>query len=149
MHGNFTYLSPHLTQSTLSPSASSKQHSLYLTSVVIPVGGLTPQRSLSSLREALTAGVRPGRRERRPSLSDVKGTPRPFPFSFDIPRATRPGEEMPPTFSSVSLGEAGPRARACVERVEISYKISAMWEPSNSEESVSYVYNFRAEQPSH
>ena len=139
MQGVFTYLSPHLKHSMLSHAPNSQRHVLYITSVVIPVGGLSPKRSVSSLREALTASVAPIRRERRPSLTDARPIPRPFPFSFDIPHATRVGEEMPSTFSAVSVGEAGPRARACVERIEISYKVTATWEPNNSDEPVSYV----------
>ena len=90
-----------------------------------PTGELDSPRSTTSLRDAFT--VR-GRRERRPSQTGVRGALRPFPFAFEIPRSEQSGQELPPTFSSVATGECGPRGRAGVERSEVSYSVTALWE---------------------
>ena len=81
------------------------------------------------------------RMERRPSLQDLEGAPRkPFPFSFDLPRPVRPGEELPPTFSTISVGEVGYRGRTAVERAEVDYKLTAVWESMDNSQEAKYVF---------
>lgn len=64
-----------------------------------------------------------------------------------MPRSTHAGEEMPPSFSSVAVGEAGIRGRTCVERAEVMYRIFATWETSDEEERTLYVYLRRIRVP--
>ncbi|KAG0691450.1 hypothetical protein DFH29DRAFT_792358, partial [Suillus ampliporus] len=52
-------------------------------------------------------------------------------FSFEIPRGSRPGEEMPPTFCSSTPCENGRRDLSLVEKAEVSYRINAVWEASD------------------
>ena len=106
------------------------RHVFFTCSETRPTGELDSPRSTTSLREAFAASVR-YRRERRPSQSSLKGALRPFPFSFVIPRSEQSGQELPPTFSSVAVGECGPRARPCVERAEVSYTVVATWEAAD------------------
>ena len=104
-------------------------------------GELDSPRSATSLRDAFTASVR-GRRERRPSQTAVRGALRPFPFAFEIPRpehAGLSGQELPPTFSSVTAGECGPRGRTGVERSEVSYSVTALWEAVDGSDRLLYV----------
>ncbi|KAF9445537.1 hypothetical protein P691DRAFT_263369 [Macrolepiota fuliginosa MF-IS2] len=67
---------------------------------------------------------------RRPSASCLCRGPgsskRSFPFSFELPRSFRTGEELPCTFSSLKDVEPISRPNAVI------YKILAHWEPSMS-----------------
>lgn len=104
---------------------------------VLPVENSFPQRrSNSSLREAI-ANVRPCRVERRPSGSNIKGGMRSFPFTFDIPPPNRMGEELPQTFCSVIEGMSGTRGRTSVERAEVVYKVTAIWESDLEDQRLS------------
>ncbi|KAI0066841.1 hypothetical protein BV25DRAFT_1819957 [Artomyces pyxidatus] len=57
--------------------------------------------------------------------------PRAFPFSFSIPQKGRVGEELPPTFSSSTVLEGGSRGRASSEHTEVTYRVVALWEPTD------------------
>lgn len=70
-------------------------------------------------------------------MSKVKESPptRCFPFSFDLPSGRQPGQELPPTFSTSTLVASGTRGRAFVEKAEVNYKVTAIWEPSDGFEN--------------
>ncbi|EIW55037.1 uncharacterized protein TRAVEDRAFT_153349 [Trametes versicolor FP-101664 SS1] len=135
LQGTFVYMSPNAGQSdSESYVALSRperhRHVFFSASETRPTGDLDSPRSSTSLRDAFAASVR-YRRERRPSQTSIKGALRPFPFSFAIPRPEQSGQELPPTFSSVAVGECGPRGRTCVERAEVSYAVIATWEAAD------------------
>lgn len=56
-------------------------------------------------------------------------------FSFEIPRGSRPGEEMPPTFRALMPCDNRRRGISAVEKAEVSYRVTAVWEPSNVSEA--------------
>ncbi|CDO74586.1 hypothetical protein BN946_scf184583.g13 [Trametes cinnabarina] len=127
--GTFVYMSPNLGQSEGYVELARPErhrHVFFSCSETRPTGELDSPRSTTSLRDAFAASVR-YRRERRPSQTSLKGALRPFPFSFVIPRSEQSGQELPPTFSSVAVGECGPRGRPGVERAEVSYAVVATW----------------------
>ncbi|EMD35360.1 hypothetical protein CERSUDRAFT_116150 [Gelatoporia subvermispora B] len=126
MEGVFEYLSPFIQDADLEPTKSHR-HVFLSSSVTFPVGEITSPRSTSSLRETFTASVRSRMTERRPSQPNLKGALRPFRFCFDLPRTTGTGEELPPSFASVTMGECDYRGRHGVERAEVSYKVVATW----------------------
>lgn len=100
-------------------------------------GESSSPRSATSLREAFVASMLSRKMERRPSLQELEGAPRkPFPFSFELPRPVRPGEELPPTFSTLCAGEVGSRGRTAVERAEVEYKVTADWEGLHNDQHV-------------
>ncbi|GBE83878.1 hypothetical protein SCP_0509350 [Sparassis crispa] len=139
IEGAFVFLSPHMKVGDHSVDVhrtSAHRHVFFLSSVVAPVTAMDNQRSSSSLREAFASSVRP-RRERRPSQTDIRLNLKHFPFSFDLPHSTRAGEELPPTFSSVVMGQTGTHSRAYVERAEVAYKIVATWEPMKENDHIS------------
>ncbi|KAI0792482.1 hypothetical protein C8Q75DRAFT_804856 [Abortiporus biennis] len=142
MEGAFVYISPfseHSQEVMVSYPSGKHRHLFFTSSVSFATGETTNSpRSASSLRDAFTVSRNKRKVDRRPSLPDMADTtkPRAFLFSFDIPRPTRPGEEMPPTFSSVSTTETAPRGRTAVERAEVEYKIVALWETNNSTDSI-------------
>lgn len=137
LEGTFLYVSPttaaHDATAFGSP-AEEYQHRFLYSSVTFPVGEIASPRSVTSIREAFANTVRPRRVDRRPSLPELASEPTQFPFSFEIPDPIRQGEELPPTCSTVSVGESGMRGRTCVERVEIEYKIVATWKGSDPNE---------------
>ncbi|KAI8972901.1 hypothetical protein BD414DRAFT_499802 [Trametes punicea] len=131
--GTFVYMSPNVGQSEGYVDLARPErhrHVFFMCSETRPTGELDSPRSTTSLRDAFAASVR-SRRERRPSQTSLKGALRPFPFSFVIPRSEPSGQELPPTFSTVAVGECGPRGRPCVERAEVSYAIVATWEAAD------------------
>jgi hypothetical protein len=68
--------------------------------------------------------------KRRPSASRLCQSPRTckriHPFSFELPRSCRPGEDLPCSFSSSKDFELNPKPFA------ITYKVLIHWEPSGS-----------------
>ncbi|KAI0631232.1 hypothetical protein C8Q77DRAFT_195003 [Trametes polyzona] len=135
LQGTFVYMSPNVGQSESEgyvelSRPERHRHVFFSSSETRPTGEMDSPRSTTSLRDAFAASVR-YRRERRPSQTSLKGALRPFPFSFVIPRPEQSGQELPPTFSSVAVGECGPRGRACVERAEVAYAVVATWEASD------------------
>ena len=142
LQGSFVYLSPNVGHSELddyveSPRADKNRHIFFTSVDTRPTGELDSPRSTTSLRDAFFAASVRGRvRERRPSQTTIRGALRPYAYSFDIPRAEQSGQELPPTFSSVTTGECGPRARPCVERAEVSYSVTAVWEAADGSDRV-------------
>src|ERR1700722_11999189 len=84
----------------------------------------------STLQNVFTSAVC-----RRPNLSSINSTGgRSIPFTFELARGHKV-EEMPQTFSSCFVSETAPRGRACVERTNVSYKLVAVWDTDDPEES--------------
>lgn len=71
-----------------------------------------------------------------PNHSNLNGpAPRFCEFSFQIPRGSRPGEEMPPTFCASMPCDNRRGDLSIVEKAEVSYHITAVWEPSDMSET--------------
>ncbi|KAG5651835.1 hypothetical protein H0H81_007241 [Sphagnurus paluster] len=98
-----------------------------ITEIVAPESEPTTPRS--AFRDAFI------KRKASVSSLNLNATPteRSFPFSFDLPRGARTGEEMPPSFTGSR--EPGPSSGA----VDITYKVKVTWEPSNVLESPSIL----------
>ncbi|EPQ52132.1 hypothetical protein GLOTRDRAFT_80307 [Gloeophyllum trabeum ATCC 11539] len=135
LEGAFTYISPDV--GAYEPSSKGRQrHVFYSSSRVVPLSGaLDSPRSALNIRDAFVATVR-----RRPSLPTVGGSDmKVIPFNFELPSPTRPGEELPPTFSSSVLMEGGVRSRAQAENAEVSYRVVALWEAMDHSEDRSLL----------
>jgi len=116
-------------------------HVFFSSTNVIPVGtssdSMNP-RTPAFIREAFLTHAR-----KRPSISSMSsvkdairdGSSRSFPFVFDMPLGRQAGQEMPPTFSTSTLVTTGTRGRAFVEKAGVSYKVTALWEPSDGYEN--------------
>lgn len=120
-----------------SPSAASlRKHFFFSSTKVIPVTNTETASPRSVFRNG-------SRLRRRPSLSSVDessnqqrsiGQKRCFPFSFELPRGLRPGEELPATYLSASSNSSSDA------QLDISYRLVADWEPSDQQElSSQYV----------
>ncbi|KAI0760363.1 hypothetical protein C8Q74DRAFT_222201 [Fomes fomentarius] len=142
LQGSFVFTSPNVDRTGLDDyienSHSAKNRHVFFTSVDSrPTGDFDTPRSATSLRDAFTASVRVARRvERRPSQTNISGALRPFHFFFEIPRSELSGQELPPSFSSIAEGEVGARARLGVERAEVSYTVTAIWEAADGSDRV-------------
>ncbi|CAL1699600.1 unnamed protein product [Somion occarium] len=135
MEGTFVYVSPKLHDDDESTLRRKPRHVFFTSSVVHPCGDNGSPRSTTSLRGAFAASMRSVRLDRRPSLQDMTGSRRQvFQFAFDVPPPSRPGEEMPPTFSSVVMTGTEARGRTGVERAEVEYKVVALWEGADPSE---------------
>lgn len=140
MEGAFVYISPPSTANKVSgkvPASGMHRHVFFVSSMVIPVERpqVRKRRSSSSIRDAISATVSGSpklRRQPTQANNNMQGVLRPFPFTLEMPQPGRSGEELPPTFSAVVEGLAGPRGRAYVERSEITYKLIATWESDAS-----------------
>ena len=141
MEGTFTYISSKIgdEDDTAGAALSHKPRHVFFTSTVAHLtgdSGSPLSHTASTIKDALVASVRP-RLGRRPSLQDISASQRnrqTYPFSFEVPTPSRPGEEMPPTFSSVVTMDSDSRGRAGVERAEVEYKIVAHWESADAAE---------------
>ncbi|KDQ58688.1 hypothetical protein JAAARDRAFT_176742 [Jaapia argillacea MUCL 33604] len=137
IEGAFQYVSPKLGKhfaSSPSTEDSKLRHVFFSSSTVIPLSASSEtggSRSALNIRDAFVATVR--RVERRPSLPSLTSTSgtRSFSFGFQLPRSSRSGEELPPTFSFSALMEGGMRNRAFAENAEVSYRVTALWEANN------------------
>ncbi|KAG1776380.1 hypothetical protein EV702DRAFT_1229883 [Suillus placidus] len=56
-------------------------------------------------------------------------------FSFEIPRGSRLGEEMPPTFCASMSCDNRRGGLSVAEKAEVSYRVTAVWEPSDMSET--------------
>lgn len=138
MEGTFTYISSKIGDEdhTTHGSLSHQPRHVFFTSTVVHLTGESGSplsNTASSIKDAI-ASVRP-RMGRRPSFRDVSSTQRDrqiYPFTFEVPPPGRPGEEMPPTFSSVVMMGSDSRGRSGVERAEVEYKLVALWESVDS-----------------
>jgi hypothetical protein len=107
----------------LVPKISKHQNIFLSSSVVIPISPFPDSRSAFGVRKRL------GHSNFNSPAS------RSCDFSFEIPRGSRPGEEMPPTFSSSMLDAKGRGGLSFVEKAETSYRVTAVWESSNMSEN--------------
>ncbi|TFK21144.1 hypothetical protein FA15DRAFT_672858 [Coprinopsis marcescibilis] len=77
--------------------------------------------------------------KRRPSASHLRlsspSVERSYPFQLPIPQGSHPGQELPPSFTSLD----SKRGSSLVISSDISYKILATWEPDNLEMPPSYL----------
>ncbi|KAF5345943.1 hypothetical protein D9758_011433 [Tetrapyrgos nigripes] len=99
-----------------------------------------------------------GRLKRRPSATSLNALPSPttttyslgvrtYPFSFDLPRGWRSGEELPPSFTSSyspSQSDAGASSsksnvKAAAGSFGVGYRISVSWEPYEASEIPSFL----------
>lgn len=136
MEGAFVFISP---TERVQEDIRKHRHLFFTSSIPFSTGESGSPRS-STLRDAFTAVRHRSKGERKASMHENLPHAGPsnqaYPFSFDIPRPTRPGEEMPPTFSAMSMGEIGLRGRTGVERAEVEYLIIAQWEGPDPDERV-------------
>ncbi|KIP07307.1 hypothetical protein PHLGIDRAFT_19214 [Phlebiopsis gigantea 11061_1 CR5-6] len=135
--GAFVYLSPDVLEDADETSAGRAsrdkyRHLFFASTVSFQTGDGGSPRASMSLREAITNSVR-SKRTVSPPETPVTARPH-LPFSFEIPRPGRQGEELPPTCCNVSLGVVGVRGRSCVERAEVEYKIVTVWEGVDSDD---------------
>ncbi|KAH7906990.1 hypothetical protein BJ138DRAFT_1104681 [Hygrophoropsis aurantiaca] len=108
------------------PEMVRHKHVFLSSSAVIPISPSPELRS--TLREAF--GVR-----KRPSVTNMHaGGSRSCEFNFEIPRGNRPGEEMPPTFSSTTLVD-NIQNRSFVEKADVTYRVTAIWDPVDESET--------------
>ena len=103
---------------------------------MVPVGGSTNNSPLSAnvfFRDTHSR-MRPNMKE---YMSKAKENPpiRCIPFSFDLASGRQPGQALPPTFLTSALVASGSRGRAFVEKAEVSYKVTVIWEPSDGFEN--------------
>ncbi|KAF9239871.1 hypothetical protein BU15DRAFT_74404 [Melanogaster broomeanus] len=100
---------------------------VFLSSSAVMFISPTPPRS--AIREAFSI-------RKRSSTSNLNSSAcHSCEFSFEIPRGSRPGEEMPPTFSSTTLAENVYRTGSRPEKVDITYRVTAVWEASDGSEN--------------
>ncbi|KIJ59377.1 hypothetical protein HYDPIDRAFT_162488 [Hydnomerulius pinastri MD-312] len=110
-----------------SPTVGNHRHVFLSSSAIIHISPTPDPRS--TIREAF--GVR-----KRPSASSLNSPAcRSCEFSFEIPSGSRPGEEMPPTFSSTTLVKNRQRRRSYMEKAEVAYRVTATWEASDGSEN--------------
>ena len=124
----------------LLPGDTSKgKHIFFTSTITVPVGGSANNSPLSA-----SGFFRDSYHLRRPSLTGMnkakESNPpvRCFPFSFDLASGRQPGQALPPTFSTstlVSSTNSSTRGKASAERAEVSYKVTAIWEPSDGFEN--------------
>ncbi|KAF8843916.1 hypothetical protein BDN67DRAFT_88951 [Paxillus ammoniavirescens] len=110
-----------------SPIVGKHRHTFLSSSTVIPISP-TPD-SRSAIRGAFSV-------RKRPSTSNLNSPARrSYEFTFNIPRGSRPGEDMPPTSTSMTLIENAQGRWSYVEKVEIAYRVIAVWEASDGSEN--------------
>lgn len=107
------------------------RHVFLSSSATIPISPVPDPRP--TIREALSI-------RKRPSTSSLNSLAcRSCEFSFELPRGSRPGEEMPPTFSS-NTPPRDLRRQSRTEELEVAYRITAVWEASDgSQPKAMYV----------
>ncbi|KAF9458236.1 hypothetical protein BDZ94DRAFT_1201451 [Collybia nuda] len=111
-----------------SRNAGKRKHVFFSSSTTISISPVSePNSPRSAFRDAFI--------KRRPSVSSLNlgALPgeRSFPFTFDLPRSCRTGEEMPPSFTGSS--DMGPSSEA----FDVTYKLKVIWEAQNAAENPS------------
>lgn len=130
-------MQPRDSSSRTRPSSSSgpsgkRKHVFFSNSVTIPVSVSSENGSPRSVfREAFS----PGKRRSSSASRVVARNPRSFPFHFRLPRSKEADQRLPESFSSSSMITSGVRGRAFVEVADVSYKITALWEPTHEHEN--------------
>ncbi|KAF8652356.1 hypothetical protein AX16_004386 [Volvariella volvacea WC 439] len=128
IEGSFIYEPDHSTDADSTaghaPDVTRRKHVFFHTSTSMPVSPtFETSPSRPGFREALAASVR-----RRPSASSIGSSSpveRSYPFSFDLPKGCRSGEELPSSFSTSRDSEDGS------EFFEVAYKVGATWEATS------------------
>jgi hypothetical protein len=111
-----------------SQNPGKRKHAFFSSSTILPVSpGSEPNSPRSAFRDAFI--------KRRPSVSSLNlnatAVERSFPFTFDLPRSCRAGEEMPPSFTgSADIGTSS-------ESFDVTYKVKVVWEAHNASENPS------------
>ncbi|KAJ6627860.1 hypothetical protein B0H10DRAFT_313478 [Mycena sp. CBHHK59/15] len=130
IEGAFTYNSTEKNGDNTVPSygrlPEKRRHVFFSASKVIQVSASDSNSPRSAFREVFVI-------KRRPSGSNIKSMvlePRAYPFSFELPRSQRSGEEMPPTFCS---------SNPDVAPFEVIYRVMAIWESSDISETPSFL----------
>ncbi|KAH7886830.1 hypothetical protein F5I97DRAFT_2018745 [Phlebopus sp. FC_14] len=109
------------------PTVAHHRHVFLHSSAVTPVT-CTPE-TRSAIREAF--GVR-----KRPSVTNLSGPlSRSCKFSFELPQGSRSGEAMPPTFRTETVVASTRGGQSYMEKAEVTYRISAIWEASDGSEA--------------
>ncbi|KAG9313539.1 hypothetical protein JVU11DRAFT_5866 [Chiua virens] len=104
------------------PIVRKYRHVFLSSSATIPI--LPIPESRSTIRGALSV-------RKRPSASSLNSPAcRSCEFSFEPPRGSRTGVELPSTFS-FKTSRANPRRQPRLEEIEVAYRITAVWEPSD------------------
>lgn len=125
IEGAFMYPPTHVDGDIVPECSTSgkRKHLFFSSSNVVPVSpGAEPSSPRSAFRDAFI--------KRRPSVSSLNlnatAVERSFPFTFELPRSCRPGEEMPPSFTGST--EPGPSSDA----IDVTYKVKVVWEANNA-----------------
>lgn len=129
------------------PSGQRKQ-TFFTDSVGISVSASSENGSPRSVfREAFSPG-----RKRSGSSSSSRilqaRNPRSFPFRFPFPQPKEADQRLPESFSVSAVVSSGIRARSFVEAADVSFKVTALWEPThdleNRAKSVFFkLFNYR------
>ncbi|KAF5314534.1 hypothetical protein D9611_007194 [Ephemerocybe angulata] len=113
-----------------SPYSEPRKHVFCTLSKAIDVSPPIPESRGFTFRDAFMM--------RRPSASYLNAqavlTERTYPFELALPQGCRPGEELPPSFSSTSA-EGNPFAASC----EVSYKVVVAWYPETILQTPSHL----------
>lgn len=111
-------------ESAQGPTTSKYKHIFLSSSAVIPISPIP--NPFSVVCDVFGVPQLPN----YPSLDDPAAS-RSCKFSFEIPRGSRPGEEMPPTFRALIPCDNRRGGISAVEKAEVSYRVTAVWEPSD------------------
>lgn len=111
-------------ESAQGPTTSKYKHIFLSSSAVIPISPIP--NPFSVVCDVFGVPQLPN----HPSLDDPAAS-RSCKFSFEIPRGSRPGEEMPPTFRALIPCDNRRGGISAVEKAEVSYRVTAVWEPSD------------------
>ncbi|THU92836.1 hypothetical protein K435DRAFT_820407 [Dendrothele bispora CBS 962.96] len=154
IEGSFHYNPPDPNAEGSYLNSDRRKHVFYSSSTSTPV---MPLDSFLNMAPPTRSTMTFGRLKRRPSATSLNTPPnsattpkslglRTYPFSFELPRGWRSGEELPPTFvSSYSQSEAGCSSSSSKNTAQTSgsfgveYKISVSWEPYEASESPSLL----------
>ncbi|PBK90207.1 hypothetical protein ARMGADRAFT_309375 [Armillaria gallica] len=115
-----------------------RKHTFFSASTSFQLSSSSEGASRSTFKEVFASSLR-----RRPSVSSLNiptssVVERTYPFSFELPRSSHSGEEIPPTFySSKHAGSPAPTSRAGSFSVE--YKILVAWDPTAAYEYPSFL----------
>jgi hypothetical protein len=122
-------------QEPLIDSLDKQKHVFFSTSTSIAIS----RNSRSTIREVFKPNLQ---RSGSTSRVHIPSARRTYHFNFDLPRGSRPGEELPPTFSPSTLDDGVVPTRS-TPSTEVLYTVSASWEPtSGSRDGAVYVISY-------
>ncbi|KAG7441119.1 uncharacterized protein BT62DRAFT_982887 [Guyanagaster necrorhizus] len=137
LEGTFTFFPP-AAGSVM--NYETRKHTFFSTSTSFQLSSSSDGTSRSTFREVFASSLR-----RRPSISslNINSTPsiveRTYPFSFDLPRSCRSGEEIPPTFYSSKHAAGSPASTSRAASFSVEYKILVTWDPTAAYEYPSFL----------